>query len=228
VTDDLRPDFDLIDAIDDLPFGYTWNGIAEFSPSLDRHAFVIGRPYTGKTHVASSIAVAATAAGGTVINATGRSLLVPEDRVAVSTRLEQTAQSIADGSRIDGDPSIIVIADESILRGRNAAANLRRLTTIINDGPAVSVHLVLLARDVHLTAADDLDELDTFTMPAGILTVLLGRETDTRRYDTFGPIVPTPYPGLPNSGLIASRGNEPQQFRAWTMTHDDARRILAS
>ncbi len=228
MTDDLRPDLDLIDAIDDLPFGYTWNGIAEFSPSLDRHAFVIGRPYSGKTHIANSIAVAATAAGGTVINATGRSLLIPEDRVAASTLLEQTVQSITDGSRIEGAPAIIVIADESTLRGRNAAANLRRLTTIINDGPAAEVHLVLLARDVHLTAADDLDELDMFTMPAGTLTVLLGRETATRRYDTFGQMVPTLDPGLPNSGLIASRGNEPQQFRAWTMDHEDARRILAS
>ncbi|MGW8431135.1 hypothetical protein ACWGJ9_08425 [Curtobacterium citreum] len=228
MTSDLRPDIDLIDAIDDLPFGYIWNGVAEFSPSLDRHAFIIGRPYSGKTHIAASIAVAAASAGATVINATGRSLLLPEDRVAVSTRLEQIVQSIADGSRIAGDPLIIVIADESILRGRNAKANLHRLTTIIDDGPAVGIHLVLVARDVHLTCADDLDELDTFKMPAGTLTVLLGRETDAKRYDTFGQQVPTLDPGLPNSGLISSRGDAPQQFRAWTMTHEDAQRILAS
>jgi hypothetical protein len=227
VTDALRPDFDLIDAIDNLPFGRTWTGVAEFAPDVDRHAFIVGRTHSGKTHVARSIAVASIAGGDTVINATSRDIFTPEDRVAVSTRLEHVVQSLSDGSRIYGDPRIIVIADESVLRGRNAAANLRRLEAIIDAGPDDSVHLVLLADDPRLTNTADLDELDAFTMPTGILTVLLGSETEPRRSETFGRTVHTADPGLPGSGLIATRDNEPEQFRAWLLDHEDATRILA-
>ncbi|WIB65695.1 AAA family ATPase [Curtobacterium sp. MCBD17_040] len=224
----LPVDWDLIDATFTLPFGYIWNGVAEFNPEHDEHAFIVGPPASGKTVIARSIAAAAVVQGFDVLNLTSASLPgVRHPSTAFSTTLKQL---IAE-RRVPGAERVIVLTDASeLLTGRNAAANANILASLLGGGAKLGIHLVLFASDPYLTDGADIDAIDDLLpLTRNGLVALLDKPTENVRLEMFGTDgLTVTAPGHLGGGLLQQRNGSVEQFRAWHAELPDFSRFVAS
>lgn len=239
---DIIPDWDYILDLADgaLPFGITWDGsgVAEFSPERDGHAFIVGRPRTGKTVAERSMMLASLAHGYMVFDRSSLDLparlsIRDESNSNALARAEAELDRRLDSYDEDADTRAIVFvgAEQFCLfyTGKVGKLNtaVKSLTRILREGPAVGMHVVLISFAADLpefchAETDLVNELRDLLSTA--FKALLGEADDAQRADLFGHDIDVTIaaPGYPGGGVIQHYfDGSTTQFRGYFVTHED-------